>query len=288
MTGRLLTKLVAAASLAAMLSATAPAAGADVMIKQRSSARPGDEVTLYLKGSKQRRDFKSRQRDGRFVTWAYLNDCAREQFIWLDPVNRRYTMFTGGVPAAAFAAFNEHQFPAPVPPQAKGVITETTAVTDTGERREVFGFTARRLTSVTTWAASPDACDSARTARAETDGWYVDLLHGVDCSPDLSGATPRTFVDFNGSGCLGRRLRGKYFFRRVTTGGAGFGFPLSETTRSYDERGRVRTETAEVTELSTAPLDDALFSVPAGYVRGEPGRGRGPQSALSRVLSIFR
>ncbi|HLL76435.1 MAG TPA: hypothetical protein VK421_14380 [Pyrinomonadaceae bacterium] len=284
MTRRLITTLAAAVALLC----AAPAARADVMLKQRSSARPGDEVTLYLKGAMQRREFKLRQPDGRFMTSAHLDDCARRQFVWLDPVNRRYTVFTGGLPVAAFAAFNEQQFPLPMPPQAKGTLTETTAVTDTGERREMFGFTARRLTSVTTWAAAPEACDSSRTARIETDGWYVDLLHGVDCSADLSGASPRIFIDFAGDGCLNKRLRGKYFFRRVYTGGARFGFPLAETTRTYDARGRVRTETTEVTELSTAALDDALFNVPAGYVRVEPGKRRGPQSALSRVLSIFR
>jgi hypothetical protein len=289
MTRRLLMKLAAAAALAATLSAAAPPARADVMIRQRSSARPGDEVTLYLKGAKQRRDFKSRQRDGRVLTWAFIDDCARQQLIWLDPVNRVYTVQTGGVPAAAFAAFNERQFPARVPPKSKGTITETTVVTDAGERREMFGFTARRLKSATTWAVAPDACDSARGARIETDGWYVDLLHGVDCSPDLSGATPRFLIDFAGNACLTKRLMGRYYFRREQTGEARFGFPLLETTRVVDGRGRVSAETVEVTELSTAALDDTLFSAPAGYARVEPRivRDRRP-SALSRVLSIFR
>lgn len=277
---------LAAAVLA--LPAAAPAARADVMIRQRSPARPGDEVTLYLKGVKQRRDFKSRQRDGRFATWAFIDDCARQQFIWLDPVNRVYTVQTGGIPAAAFAAFNEQQFPpARVPPKMKGTLTETTVFADTGERREMFGFTARRLTSATTWSVAPDACDSALGARIETDGWYVDLLHGVDCSPDLSGATPRLFINFAGNACLTRRVLGRHLYRRMQAGDARLGFPLAETMRIYDGRGRVSAETVEVTELSTAALDDALFNAPAGYTRVEPGRRDSP-SVLSRVLSIFR
>lgn len=279
---RLSLKLAAAA--AALLSSPA-AARADVTIRQRSSARPGHEETLYLKGARQRREVSARQKDGRVMAWAFVYDCAGRQVTWLDLVNRRYTIHAG-VPAAAAAAFNEQQFDSRVPPKAKGTLTETVLTTDTGERREMFGLVARRLKVVTTWAAAPDACDASR-ARVETEGWYVDLLHGVDCSPDLSGATPR-WGGVAGGGCLGKRLRRGYFYRRTNSGGARLGFPLSETTRAYDERGRVFwAETAEVTELSTAALDDAIFSVPAGYARVEPREARDP-SVLSRLLSVFR
>ena len=273
-----------AAAVAALLSSFAPAR-ADVMIKQRSSARPGQEETHYLKGASQRREVSARQKDGRVLAWAFVYDCAGRQVTWLDLVSRRYTAHSG-VPAAAFAAFNEQQFDSRVPPKAKGTLTETVTATDTGERREMFGLVARRLKTVTTWAAAPDSCDASR-ARVETEGWYVDLLHGVDCSPDLSGATPR-WGGVAGGSCLGKRLRRGYFFRHVNRGDARLGFPLSETTRAYDERGRVFwTETVETTELSNAALDDALFSVPAGYTRFEPREARDP-SVLSRLLSVFR
>jgi hypothetical protein len=223
------------------------------------------------------------------MRWAFINDCARHQFIWLDLVNSRYNLWSGGVPYAVIAAFNEQQFPspAPAPPGIKGTIFETTSVTDTGERREMFGFEARRLKTLTTWRVEPDACDTG-AARVETDGWYVDLLYGVDCSPDLSGAIPRTFVEIGGSRCLTKRFNTrKYFFRRRYEGQARLGFPLLETTRAYDERGVVTEKTREVLELSTGALDDALFAVPAGFARFEPREGRRP-NALSRALSIFR
>lgn len=282
MSERLLLKL--AAAVAALLPSPA-SARADVMIRQRSSARPGHEETLYLKGASQRREVRAPRKDGRVMSWAFVYDCAGQQVTWLDLVNRRYTIHTG-VPAGAFTAFNEQQFDARVPAKAKGTLTETITTTDTGERREMFGLTARRLKIATTWAAAPEACDASR-ARVEVEGWYVDLLHGVDCSPDLSGATLR-WGGVTGDGCLGKRLRRGYFYRRTTSGGARLGFPLAETTRAYDERGRLFwAETVEVTELSTAALDDALFSVPAGYARFEPREARDP-SLLSRLLSVFR
>ncbi|MDT7603687.1 MAG: hypothetical protein QOF61_1684 [Acidobacteriota bacterium] len=269
----------------ATLCAATAAARADVKVRWRSTAEPGYEVTLYLKGSSQRRELKSTQPGG--LNSAFVDDCARHQVIWLDPINRRYNVIDGGTPAAAFSAFNEPQFPPYDLPKMKGTFTETTAVTDTGERREMFGFTARHLKTVTTWTVAPDSCETG-AARIETDGWYIDLLYGVDCSPDLSGATSRTLVDLAGNRCLGKRLMSdRYLFRRQYTGEGHFGFPLSETTRTYDSRGRVKTVTQEVFELSTGQLDDALFSVPAGYTRYEP-RVRGKPSAISRALSIFR
>ena len=274
--------LAAAVAMCVVLTA---AARADVRVRWRDTETPAYEVTLYLKGSTQRREFKATTPGGH--SWAYVDDCARQQFIWLDLVNRRYTTYEGGVPFAAIAAFNEQQFAPPKHPSIKGTLTEIITVTDTGERREMFGFDARRLKTLTTWRVEPDGCD-ATGARIETDGWYVDLLHGVDCSPDLSGAVPRTFVELAGSKCLNKRLASrKYFFRRQYAGQARLGFPVSETTRTYDERGGVRTRTHEVLELSTDRLDDALFAVPAGYARVEPRQKRGA-SALSRALSIFR
>lgn len=292
MTRRLLKGFAAAvlkaarfAAVALPLSAAATTARADVTIRQRRSGAPGHEETLYLKGASQRRDVSVRRPDGGVIRWAFIYDCAGQQVTWLDPTNRRYTTHAG-LPVAAFAAFSEPQFDSRQPPKAKGTLTETVVATDTGERREMFGLVARRLKIAMTWAAAPDSCDASR-ARVETEGWYVDLLHGVDCSPDLSGATPR-WGGVAGGGCLGKRLRRGYFYRRVNAGDARLGYPLSETTRAYDERGRVFwTETVEVAELSTAALDDALFSVPAGYARFEPKDERG-RSALSRLLSIFR
>ena len=272
---------------AVALLCVAAAARADVRVRWRDTAAPTYEETLYLKGSWQRREGKSTEWDGSVMRWAFINDCARHRFIWLDLVNSRYNVATGGVPYAVIAAFNEQQFPAPTPPGARGTLVETTTVTDTGERREMFGFKARRLKTLTTWRVEPDACATG-AARVETDGWYVDLLYGVDCSPDLSGAIPRTFVEIGGSKCLTRRFNTrKYFFRRRQEGQARLGFPLVETTRAYDERGGVTERTRETLELSTDALSDALFAVPAGYARVEPREWRKP-NALSRALSIFR
>jgi hypothetical protein len=261
---------------------------ADMKIRLRRATNLVYEETLYLKGTSQRREVKSVMRNGQSINYAILDDCPRHQFIWLDPVKRRYYIYTGGVPAAVVAAFNETQFPPIVPPPgSRGVWTETIAVTDTGERREMFGFTARHLKTLTTWTGTPDTCDTTRL-RMETDGWYADLLYGIDCSPDLSGSVPNMLVEMPSAKCLNHFFKRKYIYQRKHTGLTRLGFPLTETTNIYNERGLVTTRSQEVLELSTAALDDALFAVPDGYVSFKPQvRNSLKPSLLTRVLSLF-
>jgi hypothetical protein len=270
---------------ATLLLGAALCARADVMIRQRQSNRPGYEETIYLKGTSQRREVKSEYK-GQTMSWAWLDNCAQHKFIWLDLINHRYTLYTGVVPASIDAAFNEAQFPPIIPSRAsKGVLLETTTVTDTGERRELFGFNARHLRTHVTWAGVPDSCNTA-ALRMETDGWYVDLLYGIDCSPDISGASPRMLMEMPSRDCLNHYFKRKYLFQSKHTGPA-LGFPLNETTTFYNEHGLVSTRTQEVLALSTAALDDALFTVPPGYVRYEPEQKTAKPSLIGRALALF-
>lgn len=270
---------------AALLLCTAASARADLTIRQRQSSLPDYEETLYLKGTSQRRETK-RQRNGQTLTWAWLDDCIHHRFIGLNLSDHTYTLYTNVVPAATDATFNVTQFPPIIPPRAsKGVWTETTAVTDTGERRQMFGFTARRLLTRITWAGEPNACDTSKL-RMEIDGWYVDLLYGLDCSPDISGASPRLLIEMPSPKCMNKFFQRKYLFQRNHKGPP-LGFPLNETTRLYNERGLVSTRTQEVLALSTATLDDALFAIPPDYVRVEPEQRKARSSIFARALSFF-
>src|SRR5688500_9521923 len=57
------------------------------------------------------------------------------------------------------------------PSRRGGVVTYTTSSIDTGERKEMFGFTARHIKSSTEIDSSPDACNPTKQ-RIERDGWY--------------------------------------------------------------------------------------------------------------------
>jgi hypothetical protein len=265
---------------------------ADMKIRWRiSSDRGFVENVLYLKGARQREEMSRTPHGGTALDVAYLTQCDQKQFIWLDFTNKQYAVHSGGEPLGVMLAFNETQA-TPSPAVAarlaaikwRGLWTETTTVTDTGERQEMFGFTARHIKTTTVWHAEPQACDGP-TARRETDGWYITLLYGIDCSPDISG-TIRRGVPIPQSRCFNYYNTHRYRYEHKQVGSSQLGFPLKETTTLYGDRGLMEEVRNEVLELSTAALDDALFEVPGDYTRVKFKTYRRP--LLERLLSLFR
>ncbi len=148
-----------------------------------------------------------------------------------------------------------------------GVVTMTVNTVDTGERKQMFGFTARHLKRTMTSESSPDACQPQQM-KMETDGWYINLEYGLSCGsarPRQMGGRPAP------QGC-----RDRYQFKR--TGPVNVGYPLIETMTTYGPDGSVQfTMSKEVIELSRETLDAALFDVPAGY-----SEARSQQEMFSR------
>ena len=136
-----------------------------------------------------------------------------------------------------------------------GVVTMTVNTIDTGERKEIMGFTARHLKRTTIMESSPDAC-SQQKMKIETDGWYINLEYGLNCPANRSS--------YSGDATASGGCRDRYVYK--TTGPAHVGYPLQETTTMYGPDGSVTmTMTKEVVEISRQPLDAALFDIPAGY-----------------------
>jgi hypothetical protein len=129
-----------------------------------------------------------------------------------------------------------------------GTVTVTNNITDTGERKQMFGMTARHLKTSVSMEASPDACMQGNM-KTETDGWYIDL-------PEFSCPVP--FRPMQGGpgargGCQDR-------FISRSTGGGKLGFPLEQTMSMNG-----MTQTIHTVDFSRAPLDQMLFDVPTGY-----------------------
>src|SRR5688500_692755 len=64
---------------------------------------------------------------------------------------------------------------APTSPQKGGTITMWYNITDTGERKKVWGLTARHVWTYQKMKPSPDACAMKDSIIIKTDGWYIDL-----------------------------------------------------------------------------------------------------------------
>jgi hypothetical protein len=65
-------------------------------------------------------------------------------------------------------------------PSVGGKVTVTSTVTDTGERKTLFGYPARHLKTTVVAASSPNAC-SPVNQKYQIDGWYIDLKDRAAC-----------------------------------------------------------------------------------------------------------
>jgi hypothetical protein len=246
-------KFMRSVSLVVALLCSASVVLADVKITTKSTAGgQGVTTTTYIKGSRQRTE-------GMGYTSIYQCDLKRS--IQINDKTRTYliTPLGGANAGAAVPAANGQ---AAGKARKGGVVTYTTTAADTGERKQILGLTARRIKTRTVIAASEGACNPMNM-EMETDGWYVDLPGGLSCATDGSNA-PLFPVDQ--SDCVDE-------VRFKTEGTAKLGYPVETTTRmkfnTGDEVEAIATPTSsssqEVVDISTAPLDAALFDVPAGY-----------------------
>lgn len=164
------------------------------------------------------------------------------------------------------------------PTRRGGVVTMTVNTIDTGERKEMFGFTARHLKRSMMSQSSPDACQSNQM-RMDTDGWYINLEYGLSCGPDEK--PPQTGRTASG-GC-----RDRYQFKR--TGPSKLGYPLIETTTMYGADGNAMfARTTEVIELSRQPLDAALFDIPAGYTEAKSQQEMSGTPSMADIMAMSR
>lgn len=232
---------------------TTPAASTarDLRIKYRTTTSGQTyETTTMLKGKRERNETRTGHMD-----MASITQCDLKRTIQISDNVRKYLitpMETGA--AAAPGSTTPASGPAQ-PTQRGGVVTYVTSAVDTGERKEMFGFTARRVKSSMTIDSSPDACNPMK-ARTETDGWYIDFSFGLEC--DLG--RPQMMANPAMAGGCQDRVQ----MRR--TGTARTGYALSETMTMYGPNGAVMfTTTKEVVDLSREPLDASLFDIPAGY-----------------------
>ena len=252
---------------ALVLVCAANAARADIKIKSKTSfgEQAGVEQTVYIKGKRQRTESAGGT--------ATVMQCDLRRTVQLNDLSKTYmlTLFDGGGAATVEAADGEARTSTA---RGGGVVTMTYTTTDTGERKQMFGYTARRIKTVMLTEPSPDACSQDRT-RMETDGWYIDLNVGFDCYESAGGATPRGPA----GGCQDK-------FRTKQVGSAKLGYPVMVTTTVFGEDGKPSGSfTQEVVELSRATLEQSLFEIPEGYREVGDARQMYSPSAIAAAMS---
>jgi hypothetical protein len=224
-------------------------ASADTKVKSRqTSGGQTYENTSYIKGKRQR----SETNNGQMIM---LQQCDLRRNIQIMPQAKVYVVQPYDQPATSNTANPSSPSYQPGATKKGCVVTSTVTTRDTGERKQMFGYTARHIVTTMVTDSSPDAC-SPMKSKMEIDGWYIDAAFALDC--DVSAAyksnRPQT-----ASGCQDR-------YETKQVGLAKKGFPVWEKTTMFDPNGAESFSSInEVVEFSQATLDASLFDVPEGY-----------------------
>jgi hypothetical protein len=229
---------------------TAMTAFGDVKIKTRQTAGgQTTENTTYIKGKRERAE----QNLGGMQT-VNITQCDLKRSIQLMPQAQTYLINMWD--QAANGPTSTTTTKQTSSNEKGGVITVISTVKDTGERKQMFGYSARHLIITTETESSPDACTPIKS-KLQTDGWYIDAAFALDCqSEQYKNVSP---ISNGKSTC-----RDRYEMKQI--GSAKRGYPLYEKFSMFDESGKeINSFTNEVMEISSASLDGALFDVPAGY-----------------------
>ena len=141
----------------------------------------------------------------------------------------------------------------PAPPKKTGQVDYTTAFSSAGETKDVFGVSARRVTTVVTRTPTPSSCNKKKE-RIETDGWYAAI-------PSLTCTPPQPKPPAEATDCVDES-------NATSSGEPPTGSPLGYTITTFGDDGK-QTGVAkmEVKELTLAPVDEALLDVPTGYTK---------------------
>ena len=221
---------------------TTPAAPPDVSIT--SSYATGDKTTggtVLMHGQRQR---VSSEGD-----LASIQMCDAHRSVQVNTATRVYLDAPDPAPAAipATPAGDKHK---------GGRITYTTTVTDTGEKKEVSGFTAHHLKTTVTKESTPDACDK-RPEKVEIDGWYIDLPDGVACI----GAPPpqqEVRIDAKDASCSDTVSYSRPAAAKT--------YPVSYTMVTTAGSDAPITTKMEATDVKRVTVDPRQFEVPSDYI----------------------
>ena len=223
-------------------------ASADTKIKSRqTSGGQTYENTSYIKGKRQR----SETNNGQMVV---IQQCDLRRNIQIMPAAKAYMIQPYDEPSTTTATNPGATSPA-APSTKGGVVTSIVTTKDTGERKQMFGYTARHIITTMEMKSSPDACSNVNN-KMEIDGWYIDAAFALDCD---SNRAYTAHMPHAGGGCRDR-------YETKTIGLAKKGFPVWEKTTMIGPNGMDSFSTTnEVIEFSQATLDPSLFDVPEGY-----------------------
>jgi hypothetical protein len=224
--------------------APAPVAPPPTDVRYKTKYTTGDQVTestTFIADQRERYELGDiiliKQRD-------------QKRNIQISRAANTYVVVADDAPAAA-----------PPAPRPAGIVTITTSIVDLGDRKDIFGQTARHVRTVIQREPQPGACDSSKLL-TEMDAWYID-------TPKVMAATAETKGPASASGCLDDI--------KATDSGdpklLGFAVSYRSTlTDLTDKDGKPIESAMEVMNFEVLKLDQALFEIPADLTAAADAR----------------
>lgn len=220
---------------------------ADVKIKskQTMSGQTSENTTL-IKGKRSRTEMMN----GLLVS---ITQCDLARDLQLNPQTKTYVVnqYEDGTVSDP----QQVDAKGSVPATKGGTLFITTTIKDTGERKQMFGYTARHIVQTVVMESSADACNAANM-KTEMDMWVIDDQFGLNCQQNRQ-YVPRP--QGRTGGCTDKIVP-------KTIGSGKTGYPLWQKMTMFDASGKeTMAMIQEVVELSKATLDQRLFEAPADY-----------------------
>ncbi len=229
----------------------------DLKIKTRMEMQGFNmDSTVYIKGERERTEQTLPGMNLQMVT---IKECDLRRDIQINDNAKVYKIdpFGDDTPRTPTTPTPP---PTNKPTRKGGVITINITMTDTGERKEMFGYQARHLKMAMSFTSTPDAC-SKGNMKMESDGWYINFRSNFSCREEY---VPRQAIE------RGRKPDCLDEWKYNVQGNVKIGYPADVTMTMYDDKGKPFSMRQQILELSRAKLDQALFEIPAGYTEGDP------------------
>jgi len=198
------------------------------------------ETVTYIKGDRERFEFQD---------MVLLKQHDQKRTIQIMKTANTYLVAPEGAPSAMPIAPGAP----PAAPRPSGVVSVTTTIVDTGERKPAFGQQARHVKMMIDKQPQPGACDTSKM-RIETDAWYIDVPKTLASQ----ATTPDQAAPPSPGGCADQIQATSNGDPKVV------GFPIEYKTTMTGDDGKPVASTMQITELETTTLDAALFEIPPG------------------------
>lgn len=246
---------------AAALAVLSITVRADFLLKQEVKMGTGEDSftvqrSIWVKDARERSETRMQMEGMDFSAFmpqiGEIRQCDLQQTIRFNDKSKRYYI-------EPFPPAENVPLPAAQPSRTTvkvregGILALTYTIVDTGERRQMFGFTARHLKTTQTIESGRDACDGEQRTVITEDGWFIYLIpENAKCDIDLPPeGRPQ-------SECRNKLVRkGTLRYPGTMIEGKRTIADLIKKTEFVSE---VRT-----LELSRATLPISLFEAPAGY-----------------------